>query len=113
MACSDCVSKFQITKLIDATLTDEDLEELAQAEDLAKRFLSWDLQEEDDGILDQLREMFVTVEEEVVLAPGEGAAGVTSLEHKAMSEAEAGQEQEDEDEVETSVPTEVVDWTDE
>lgn len=82
------MANFQITKLIDATLTDEDLEELSQAEDLAKQFLAWDLQEEDDGLLEQLRSMFVSVESEDVLEPGEGASGITRLEREAERETE-------------------------
>jgi DNA mismatch repair protein MSH5 len=85
---SDCVSKFQITKLIDAQLTDEDMDELAQAEDLTKRFLAWEPHDDDPDLRDQLALMFEVADEpEEVLELGEGASGVTTLERRALSEA--------------------------
>ena len=91
------MSKFQITKLIDAQLTAEDIAELVQAEELAKRFLAWEIHEEDDCLVDRLKELFAEVEEEEEedeLELGEGNDGTTALEHKALSIAEMRSEAE-------------------
>lgn len=47
------LSSFQLSQLINEQLTQEDAQELEAAEQLTRRFLSWDLN--DEGILNELR----------------------------------------------------------
>ncbi|WVQ82858.1 hypothetical protein IAT38_004993 [Cryptococcus sp. DSM 104549] len=54
---TECVSKFEISKLLDATLTDENRREIKAAEELAKRFLTWDIDPETEDVMEVLREM--------------------------------------------------------
>jgi hypothetical protein len=83
---SDSLSKFQITKLIDDGLSERDLQELEDAEDLAKRFMRWDLGASDGtGVLADLRELLgdmeLDVESEAEAEIGMGS-GTTFLEHR-------------------------------
>lgn len=80
------MSKFQITKLIDDGLSERDLQELEDAEDLAKRFLRWDLGASDGtGVLADLRELLgdmeLDVESDAEAEIGMGS-GTTFLEHR-------------------------------
>lgn len=54
---SECIATFQLSKILDAELTEEDEAELAEAETLAKRFLSWDIDEETTDVMDVLRDI--------------------------------------------------------
>lgn len=60
---SDCLAKFQINELIDEELTPEDIRELDEAEDLTKRFLMWNLDDDDMPVLSELREILGYLEE--------------------------------------------------
>jgi hypothetical protein len=50
---SELIANFDIMKIVNAGLTQEDLDEIAEAEKLMKRFLSWDV----DGTLTSIREV--------------------------------------------------------
>lgn len=77
------MSKFQITKLIDAQLTEDELEALRAAEDLTKRFISWNLDDEDGCILDDLWALIKREKADAeVLEPGEGSGSVSVVERK-------------------------------
>lgn len=54
---SELISTFQISKILDAELTEEDEAELQEAEDLARRFLSWTIDEKTTDVMDALRDM--------------------------------------------------------
>jgi hypothetical protein len=66
------ISKFEVTKIIDATLTAEDVQELQEAEEITKRFLGWDIQGEVTSLRDVMDEIMKRPE-----GPGrEGVMGV-------------------------------------
>ncbi|WVQ87582.1 hypothetical protein IAS59_001308 [Cryptococcus gattii] len=52
-----CVSTFEISKLLDATLTMENIQEIKAAEELARRFLTWDIDPESEDVIEVLRQM--------------------------------------------------------
>ncbi|KIR53753.1 DNA mismatch repair protein MSH5 [Cryptococcus gattii Ru294] len=52
-----CVSTFEISKLLDATLTMENIQEIKAAEELARRFLTWDIDPESEDVMEVLRQM--------------------------------------------------------
>nr|KIR86655.1 DNA mismatch repair protein MSH5 [Cryptococcus tetragattii IND107] len=52
-----CVSMFEISKLLDATLTMENIQEIKAAEELARRFLTWDIDPESEDVIEVLRQM--------------------------------------------------------
>lgn len=54
---SELVSNFEITKLIDTELTAEDIAEIQAAEELAAKFIAWDLDAEDGDVLDTLADL--------------------------------------------------------
>lgn len=53
----DCVSKFELSKIFDSNVTDEEAQELRLAEAKVKRFLQWDLSFETVDVALQIREM--------------------------------------------------------
>jgi hypothetical protein len=55
---------FEISKLLDAELTTEDITELQEAEELCRRFLSWDIDEETQDVRDILMDMLEPQQEE-------------------------------------------------
>lgn len=52
-----CVTKFEISKLLDATLTIENIREIKAAEELAKRFLTWDIDPDSEDVIEILQKM--------------------------------------------------------
>lgn len=54
---SKCVTKFEISKLLDATLTIENIREIKAAEELAKRFLTWDIDPDSEDVIEVLQKM--------------------------------------------------------
>lgn len=48
---------FEISKLLDATLTMENIQEIKAAEELARRFLTWDIDPESEDVIEVLRQM--------------------------------------------------------
>lgn len=61
---SRCVSTFQLASLLDQQLTQEDIDELRQAEALAKAFLAWDIGADEEDTMERLREILEDVEAE-------------------------------------------------
>jgi hypothetical protein len=61
---SECLEKFEISKLLDAELTPEDITELQEAEELCRRFLSWEIDEETQDARDILMDMLEPQQEE-------------------------------------------------
>lgn len=57
MSYSDCVSTFELSKIFDSNVTDEQTEELKIAEAKVRAFLSWDLTHETVDVSIQIREM--------------------------------------------------------
>ncbi|KAI9637308.1 putative meiotic recombination-related protein [Dioszegia hungarica] len=62
-----CISTFQLASLLDQELTGEELKELTQAEELAKLFLEWEIDEGEDDVQGRIQEILYQVE-----GPGEG-----------------------------------------
>lgn len=58
------IATFQITKILDATLTEKDEIDLQKAEELTKRFLLWNIDEENTDVMDILKELLDMDEEE-------------------------------------------------
>ena len=53
----ECIANFEISKLLDDKLSDQDIKELQEAEMLAKRFLDWHIDEETQDIMELLKDM--------------------------------------------------------
>lgn len=58
---SELVSKFEVARIHDRPLSAQDVKELKQAEELAKMFLAWDIDETTQDVLDVLRNMIEVV----------------------------------------------------
>lgn len=58
---SELISKFEIARIHDRPLSAQDVKELKQAEELAKMFLAWDIDETTQDVLDVLRNMIEVV----------------------------------------------------
>ncbi|KAL7420429.1 hypothetical protein Q5752_005400 [Cryptotrichosporon argae] len=56
------ISHFEISKIIDADLTADDKEEIAQAEALARSFIDWRIDDEGTDIVEELRQMLGATE---------------------------------------------------
>ncbi|KAK4685894.1 DNA mismatch repair protein MSH5, partial [Tremellales sp. Uapishka_1] len=54
---SDILSKFEVSRLLDGELTQEDRQELQDAEKLARRFLDWDIDDDAIDVRDSLVSM--------------------------------------------------------
>lgn len=54
---SDCVSKFELTKIFDSNVTEEQTEELKVAATKVQGLLSWDLSHDTVDVVLQIREM--------------------------------------------------------
>lgn len=54
---SELLSRFELSKLFDGELDQEDIDDLENAEYLARRFLSWDIHEETTDVMDVLQDM--------------------------------------------------------
>ncbi|GFZ44458.1 LOW QUALITY PROTEIN: hypothetical protein JCM24511_02180 [Saitozyma sp. JCM 24511] len=61
---TELLVNFEISKLLDAELTPEDINELQEAEELCRRFLSWEIDEETQDVRDILMDMLEPQQEE-------------------------------------------------
>lgn len=77
MLISKCVSTFEISKLLDATLTMENIQEIKAAEELTRRFLTWDIDPDSEDVIEVLRQMIeetdVFLEEDISICVEETA----------------------------------------
>ncbi|KLT41796.1 hypothetical protein CC85DRAFT_286191 [Cutaneotrichosporon oleaginosum] len=88
---SHLIATNQITTLIDQHLDDEDIEEMAQHEELVRRFLNWDLEDDEIDVLGEL-ELIVQAagiqqDENEVVPLGEMGAGISALERSVATES--------------------------
>jgi hypothetical protein len=78
--CSALLARYELSRLWDAELDEQDIENLAQAEDLARQFLSWDIDEERTDIMDILKAMLEVEEED----PTDDNGQDTQQDHKIV-----------------------------
>lgn len=64
---------YEMSKLLDTRLTPDEAAELERAEDLARRFLSWDIGAEGEDTLETLKNMLDEVAEQAALNKAENA----------------------------------------
>jgi len=58
---SELISRFEIAKINQRELSPEETKELQQAEELARRFLAWDIDENTQDVMDILKDMIDAV----------------------------------------------------
>ncbi|WVF66781.1 hypothetical protein IAT40_001523 [Kwoniella sp. CBS 6097] len=59
---TECMNKFEFHKLHDASITTEQGKEIDEAEEIAKRFFQWEVDEESEDVQEVLREMLESVD---------------------------------------------------
>ncbi|EIW73074.1 hypothetical protein TREMEDRAFT_26100, partial [Tremella mesenterica DSM 1558] len=54
---TECLSRFELSKLYEEVVTDEQRDELKDAEDLMRRFLSWKIKDDAIDVMEQLKDV--------------------------------------------------------
>ncbi|WWD22617.1 hypothetical protein CI109_107110 [Kwoniella shandongensis] len=62
---TECVSRYQVSKLFDSTMTEEQKRNMQAAEQLARLFLTWDIDPEVEDVRDKMMDMLEETDPEV------------------------------------------------